>query len=118
VITLVDVKYVMKELILQPVGLVFLALLVNGRFLEAIFVKNVLKLMDVMLARQLQLVKLVLLDIRQMDLAVAIPAVPDFSPNQTATLVSSALAENIQMSHQVLVHPVMVMVLVVALVLQ
>jgi len=118
VITLEDAEYVMKEHILQPVDLVFLALMVNGRYLVAISVKNVLKLMDVMLARRLPLVKLVLLDIRQMDLEAAVHAVLDFSPNQTATLVSSVLMENIPISHQVLVHPVMVMALAAALALQ
>jgi len=39
VITLEDAEYAMKEHILQPVDLVVLVLLVNGPFLEAIFVK-------------------------------------------------------------------------------
>jgi len=79
VITLEDAEYAMKEHILQPVDLVFLVLLVNGPFLEAIFVKTALKLMDVILVVRLTLVPLVLLDIKQMDLEVAVYAMLDIT---------------------------------------
>jgi len=118
VIMLEDVEYAMKEHILQLAILAFLVLLANGPLLEAIFVKAALKPMDVSLAPRLLPVTLVLLDIRPMDSEVAIHAVLDTILHQMVPHVSSALAENIQMSHQVLVHPVMVMALVVALVLQ
>jgi len=52
VIMLEDVEYVVKEHILQLAVLVFLVLLVNGLFLEVIFVKTALKLTDVTLALQ------------------------------------------------------------------
>jgi len=63
-------------------------------------------------------VPLVLLDIRPMDLEAVVHAVLDTTLHQMVPLVSSVLVENIQMSHQALVHLVTVMVLVVALVLQ
>jgi len=63
-------------------------------------------------------VPLVLLDIRQMDLEVAVHAVLDTILHQMVPLVSLVLAANIQMPHQILAHLVMVMALVAALVLQ
>jgi len=117
-IMLEDAEYAMKEHILQLAILVFLVPLVNGPLLEAIFVKTALKLMDVSLAPRLLLVILVLLDIRPMDLEAVVHAVLDTTLHQMVPLVSSVLVENIQMSHQALVHLVTVMVLVVALVLQ
>jgi len=53
-----------------------------------------------------------------MDLEAAVHVVLDTILHQTVPLVSLVLAANIQMSHQVLAHLVMVMALVAALVLQ
>jgi len=100
----------MKEHILQPVDLVFLVLLVNGPFLVVISVKNVLKLMDVMLALRLPPVKLALLGMKAMITEGVIHVMLDFSLRLMVTLALSALAENFLIQYQVLVHLVLAIV--------
>jgi len=110
VITLEDAEYVMKEHILQPVDLVFLVLLVNGRSLEVISVKNVLKLMDVMLVVRLTPVPLVLLDSRLMEMEDVMLVMRGITQLQTAPLVLFVQMANTLTQDQVLAPPVQAIV--------